>query len=191
MLLSHVNLAAAILPDSVATLCVVTSEMKKKKSTPIGVFGRPRIDRGVPFLLPITMLCHHVCRETINITKRILLRGSGGLGDTKLDQRANCPTFRLGRSAVIMHVEVDMTGFREAILITGTDRVCPVLQDCSIRYLLAVYWLKHNMPMYTNTHRHACTASRIKTGRWDHTLFAVTKGPAPLYVSTKCWVHES
>lgn len=76
------------------------------------------------------------CRETINITKRILLRGSGQLGDTKIDQRANCPTFRIGRSAVVMNIEVDMTGFREAILVTGTDRVCPVLQNCSIRYMI-------------------------------------------------------
>ena len=108
-----------------------------------------------------------MCRETINITKRILLRGSGQLGDTKLDQRANCPTFRLGRSAVIMHVELDMTGFREAILITGTDRVCPVLQDCSIRYLLAMHWLKHNMPMYPSD------SKQDQIGCWEYMLLPV------------------
>ena len=27
----------------------------KKKSTPIGVFGRPWINRGVPFLLPMVL----------------------------------------------------------------------------------------------------------------------------------------
>ena len=83
-----------------------------------------------------------MCRETINITKRILLRGSGQLGDTKIDQRANCPTFRIGRSAVITNIEMDMTGFREAILITGTEKVCPVLQNCSFRYV--IYWFEHN-----------------------------------------------
>ena len=88
-----------------------------------------------------------MCRETINITKRILLRGSGQLGDTKIDQRANCPTFRIGRSAVIMNIDVDMTGFREAILITGTDRACPVLQNCSIGYV--IYWLEHSTCMYS------------------------------------------
>ena len=90
----------------------------------------------------MSAIIQSVCRETINITKRILLRGSGQLGDTKIDQRANCPTFRVGRSAVILNIEVDMTGFREAVLITGTDRVCPVLQNCSIGYV--VYQLEHN-----------------------------------------------
>ncbi|KAL3162418.1 hypothetical protein ABBQ32_010088 [Trebouxia sp. C0010 RCD-2024] len=75
---------------------------------------------------------HNGMGEAINITKRILLRGSGQLGDSKIDQRANSPTFRISRGAVIMNIEVDMTGFREAVLITGTDRVSPVLQKCSI-----------------------------------------------------------
>lgn len=92
-----------------------------------------------------------MCRETINITKRILLRGSGQLGDTKIDQRANCPTFRVGRSAVILNIEVDMTGFREAVLITGTDRVCPVLQNCSIGYV--IYQLEHKC-LYIIEHKH-------------------------------------
>ena len=30
---------------------MLAKEMEKKKSTSIGVFGRPRIDRGVPFVL--------------------------------------------------------------------------------------------------------------------------------------------
>lgn len=73
------------------------------------------------------------CRETINITKRILIRGCGPLRETKVDQRANCPIFRITRSAVIMNLEIDMTGFREAVLITGTDKVCPGIQNCTIR----------------------------------------------------------
>ncbi|DBB01102.1 hypothetical protein WJX77_003106 [Trebouxia sp. C0004] len=75
---------------------------------------------------------HNGMGETINITKRILIRGSGPLGETKVDQRANCPTIRITRSAVIMNLEIDMTGFREAVLITGTDKVCPVIQNCTI-----------------------------------------------------------
>ncbi len=77
------------------------------------------------------------CRETVNITKRVLIRGAGQLGDTKIDQRANCPTFRITRSAVILDLELDMTGFREAVLITGTDRVGPVMKNCIIRYEFA------------------------------------------------------
>ena len=33
----------------------VEKKKKKKKSTPVGVFGRPRIDRGVPSLLPVAL----------------------------------------------------------------------------------------------------------------------------------------
>ena len=41
--------------------------------------------------------------------------------------------FRISRSAVVQNIELDMTGFREAILIKGGSNVCPVLQHCSIR----------------------------------------------------------
>ena len=35
--------------------CWREKEKRKKRSTPIGVFGRPRIVRGVPFLLPMVL----------------------------------------------------------------------------------------------------------------------------------------
>ena len=41
--------------QDIAPKRVRKEKRKKKKSTPIGVFGRPRIDRGVPFLLPMVL----------------------------------------------------------------------------------------------------------------------------------------
>ncbi|KAA6428841.1 MAG: hypothetical protein FRX49_01716 [Trebouxia sp. A1-2] len=76
---------------------------------------------------------HNGMGETINIAKRILIRGCGSLGETTIDQRANCPTFRITRSAVIMNLMIDMTGFREAVLVTGTHKVGPVIRNCTIR----------------------------------------------------------
>ncbi|DBA69639.1 TPA: hypothetical protein ACH3X2_012700 [Trebouxia sp. C0005] len=75
---------------------------------------------------------HNGMGETINIAKRILIRGCGSLGETTIDQRANCPTFRITRSAVIMNLMIDMTGFREAVLVTGTHKVGPVIRNCTI-----------------------------------------------------------
>lgn len=34
-----------------------------------------------------------------------------------------------------MNIEVDMTGFREAVMITGSENVRPLLQNCCIRYV--------------------------------------------------------
>lgn len=44
----------------------------------------------VPFALPTNS-------ESITITKRLLIEGEGALGEAVIDQRANCPTFRIAR----------------------------------------------------------------------------------------------
>ena len=36
---------------------------------------------------------------------------------------------------MIMNLDVDMTGFREAVLITGTNKACPLIKDCTIRWV--------------------------------------------------------
>ena len=50
---------------------------------------------------------HHCCRccklprrccsECITLSKRLLVEGEGQLRETVIDQRANCPTFRIVR----------------------------------------------------------------------------------------------
>lgn len=65
--------------------------------------------------------------------KRILIHGQGGLGEAKIDQRANSPAFRLWRSAVLRNIDVDMTGFREGVLVEGKGDVRPFVQCCIIR----------------------------------------------------------
>ncbi|KAK9828720.1 hypothetical protein WJX72_001708 [[Myrmecia] bisecta] len=76
---------------------------------------------------------HNGLGECLNIDKRILIRGEGLLGETRIDQRANCPTFRISRNCVIQNIDVDMTGFREAIMVTGPKEVQPLIEDCIIR----------------------------------------------------------
>ena len=73
------------------------------------------------------------CREAINIEKRLLIVGEGGLGEASIDQRANCPTFRIGRACVLRNVDIDMTGFREAIMVEGPASLQPLIQGCIIR----------------------------------------------------------
>ncbi len=69
----------------------------------------------------------------MDVDKRILIQGQGSLGEARLDQRANSPAFRLRRAAVLRGVDVDMTGFREALLVEGGAAVRPLVQRCIIR----------------------------------------------------------
>jgi len=68
------------------------------------------------------------------VTKRLLIRGDGALGETRIDQRANCPAFRVGRSCAIQNLDIDMTGFREALKVEGSQDVQPLIHQCIIRY---------------------------------------------------------
>ena len=65
--------------------------------------------------------------------KRILVHGEGGLGDATFDQRANSPAFRIRRAAVLRNVDVDMTGFREAVLVEGPASLRPLIDACTVR----------------------------------------------------------
>eukprot|EP00884_Botryococcus_braunii_P001166 jgi/Botrbrau1/1104/Bobra.0162s0005.1 len=70
---------------------------------------------------------HNGLGETITVTKRILIIGGGTPADTKLDHRANSPAFRIERACVIKGIDIDMTGFREAVLVKGGPGVRPLL----------------------------------------------------------------
>ena len=55
------------------------------------------------------------CRESIQVKKRVLIRGSGALGEAKLDFRGNSPAFRFRSSNVLLNLDIDFSGFREAV----------------------------------------------------------------------------
>lgn len=67
------------------------------------------------------------------VTKRLLIRGAGGMGDARLDQRANSPALRLQRACVIEGLDIDMTGFKEAVHVAGGAAVAPLIQRCILR----------------------------------------------------------
>lgn len=77
---------------------------------------------------------HNGMGETISIKKRILIEGEGQLGETVIDQRANTPTFKIERGGVLIrNLEIDHTGFREAVLIDGNEHVNPLIEHCDIK----------------------------------------------------------
>lgn len=43
-------------------------------------------------------------RETVHVSKRVLIRGEGTLGETRIDQRANCPALRIGRTCLVQEI---------------------------------------------------------------------------------------
>lgn len=61
------------------------------------------------------------------------MRGEGHLGETKIDQRANAPTFRITRTCVIQDLDLDMTGFRECVCVAGTSNVKAYITGCNIK----------------------------------------------------------
>ena len=72
-------------------------------------------------------------REAMNVDKRLLIRGEGLLGETKIDQRANAPTFRIRRSCVIQDIDLDMTGFRECISVEGPAHTRALFTGCKLK----------------------------------------------------------
>lgn len=77
---------------------------------------------------------HNGLGETVSIKKRILIEGEGYLGETVIDQRANVPTFKIERGGVVIrNIDLDQTGFREAILIDGDEHVNPLIENCDLK----------------------------------------------------------
>eukprot|EP00887_Chlorella_sp_A99_P007902 scaffold12.g7902.t1 len=77
---------------------------------------------------------HNGMGECITLKKRVLIEGEGALGETVIDQRANCPTFRIVRGGVVVRrLELDQTGFREALLVTGGPAVSPLIEGCTLK----------------------------------------------------------
>ena len=79
-----------------------------------------------------TALCA-LSREATNVEKRLLIVGQGALGEARLDQRANAPALRLTRPCVVRNLDIDMTGFREGLLVDGPAALQPLIDSCIIR----------------------------------------------------------
>ena len=73
------------------------------------------------------------CRETTNVCRRILIQGQGPLGETRYDMRGNSPALRLSACCVVRGLDIDMTGFREALKIEGPHTARPLVLNCIIR----------------------------------------------------------
>lgn len=77
---------------------------------------------------------HNGMGQSVNINKRVLIQGQGDLGETVIDQRANCPTFRITRGGVVIrNLDIDHTGFRESLLIEGKSSVTPLIENCILK----------------------------------------------------------
>ena len=75
-------------------------------------------------------------RQSTDVDKRILIHGQGRLGEASLDQRANSPAFRIRRAAVLRNIDIDMTGFREAVLVEGAAALRPLIDNCVIKCVM-------------------------------------------------------
>jgi len=73
------------------------------------------------------------CRDSVQVKKRVLIRGRGNLGETKVDHRGNSPAFRLSSSSVLLNLDLDMTGYREALKFEGSDPSGALVHDCIVR----------------------------------------------------------
>ena len=58
----------------------------------------------------------------MHVSKRVLIQGEGELGEARYDMRGNCPALRLSRACFVRRLDVDMTGFREALKVEGGGR---------------------------------------------------------------------
>jgi hypothetical protein len=76
---------------------------------------------------------HALGGNTVTVTKRVLFRNEDDHDAiATIDQRSNSPALRILRSCVISGVSIDMSGHREAMMVSGSSRVQPLLSSVSI-----------------------------------------------------------
>ena len=63
----------------------------------------------------------------------MLIRGRGALGETRVDHRGNCPAFRISNASVLLNLDIDFSGYREALRFEGSDPAGALVHDCIIR----------------------------------------------------------
>lgn len=81
---------------------------------------------------------HNGCGDSVTVTKRVLISGEGALRDAVVDARNNSPVFRLRRACWIVNVDLDFTGFSEALRVeSGDGEMCkfanPLIERCSVK----------------------------------------------------------
>ena len=76
---------------------------------------------------------HNGLGEVVEVNKRVIIRGEGALRDAIVDCRNNSPLLRIKRSCVVQNLEIDFTGFSEAVRVLGDERVKPLIENCVIK----------------------------------------------------------
>jgi len=76
---------------------------------------------------------HNGCGQVVDVDKRVIIRGEGTFREATLDARNNSPIFRITRPCVVQNVDIDFTGFSEAIRVVGDARVKPFIENCRVK----------------------------------------------------------
>lgn len=76
---------------------------------------------------------HNGCGQVVDVDKRVIIRGEGSFREATLDARNNSPIFRITRPCVVQNVDIDFTGFSEAIRVVGDARVKPFIENCRVK----------------------------------------------------------
>lgn len=76
---------------------------------------------------------HNGCGQVVDVDKRVIIRGEGAFREATLDARNNSPIFRITRPCVIQNVDIDFTGFSEAVRVVGDARVKPFIENCRVK----------------------------------------------------------
>lgn len=76
---------------------------------------------------------HNGCGQVVDVDKRVIIRGEGAFREATIDARNNSPIFRITRPCVIQNVDIDFTGFSEAVRVVGDARVKPFIENCRVK----------------------------------------------------------
>jgi parallel beta-helix repeat protein len=68
---------------------------------------------------------HNGSGHTVDVTKRVWIKGEGCLKEATIDMRANSPTFRITRSSVVSNVDFDFSGFAESLRVSQVEKGNP------------------------------------------------------------------
>ena len=75
---------------------------------------------------------HNGLGAACEITKRVLIRGEGAFREAVIDARNNSPIFRIHRPCVIQNLDIDFTGFSEAVRVEGKPSNNPLIEHAWI-----------------------------------------------------------
>ena len=75
---------------------------------------------------------HNGCGAVCDVDKRVVIRGEGDFREAVVDARNNSPIFRIQRPCVLMNLDIDFTGFSEAIRVEGKLTCDPLIEHTQI-----------------------------------------------------------